>query len=135
MSNKQSSVEWLFQNMFEISQTLVIGGDTQYELMKKAFEQAKAKHEDEIKEAWDKGDYCIDLPDGTWEQKYKSSDQYYNETFGNNQTPTPDPKLIDSMAMRYRHDFGLLSESEKESIRITMKQIWEETAGIGFYKP
>ena len=53
----------------------------------------------------------------------------------NKQTPTPDPKLIDSMAMRYRHDFGLLTDSEKESIRITMKQIWEETAGLGFYKP
>lgn len=75
----------------------------------------------------------------TWKQCYMSNYQtfehYYTETFGSNQTPTPDPKLIDSMAMRYRHDFGLLTESEKESIRITMKQIWEETAGLGFYKP
>lgn len=46
-----------------------------------------------------------------------------------------DPKLIDSMAMRYRHDFGLLSEPEKESIRTTMKQLWEEVVGLGFYKP
>jgi hypothetical protein len=48
---------------------------------------------------------------------------------------TPDPKLIDSMSMKYRHDFGLLSEHEKESIRTTMKQIWEEVVGLGFYKP
>jgi hypothetical protein len=47
---------------------------------------------------------------------------------------TPDPKLIDSMAMRYRHDFGLLEEPHKESIRITMKQLWEEVVGLGFYK-
>ena len=47
---------------------------------------------------------------------------------------TPDPKLIDSMAMRYRHDFGLLEEPQKEAIRTTMKQIWEEVVGLGFYK-
>jgi hypothetical protein len=47
----------------------------------------------------------------------------------------PDPQLIDSMAMRYRHDFGFLDEKHKESIRITMKQLWEEVVGLGFYKP
>jgi len=47
---------------------------------------------------------------------------------------TPDPKLIDSMAMRYRHDFGLLEEPHKEAIRTTMKQLWEEVVGLGFYK-
>ena len=46
----------------------------------------------------------------------------------------PDPKLIDSMAMRYRHDFGLLNETQKESIRRTMTQLWEEVVGLGFYK-
>ena len=42
--------------------------------------------------------------------------------------------LIDSMACRYRHDFFLLSENEKNAIRITMNQILEEVIGIGFYK-
>jgi len=46
----------------------------------------------------------------------------------------PDPKLIDSMAMRYRHDFSLLDRNEQDSIRRTMRQLWEEVAGIGFYK-
>lgn len=46
---------------------------------------------------------------------------------------TPDPKLIDSMALRYRHDFGLLTENEKASIRTIMTQLWEEVVGIGFY--
>lgn len=47
----------------------------------------------------------------------------------------PDPLLIDSMAMRYRHDFGLLTFEEQQSIRVTMTQIWEEVVGLGFYKP
>ena len=46
----------------------------------------------------------------------------------------PDPKLIDSMAKRYRHDFGLLDRKEQDSIRTTMTQLWEEVVGIGFYK-
>jgi hypothetical protein len=45
-----------------------------------------------------------------------------------------DPKLIDSMAMRYRHDFGLLDKQHKDSIRTTMVQLWEEVVGKGFYK-
>jgi len=49
-------------------------------------------------------------------------------------TIKPDSKLIDSMAMRYRHDFGLLGEDEQNAIRTTMKQIWEEVVGLGFYK-
>lgn len=49
-------------------------------------------------------------------------------------TEQPDPALIDSMALRYRHDFGLLDERTKESIRVTMRQLWEEVVGIGFYK-
>ena len=49
--------------------------------------------------------------------------------------PQPDPQLIDSMAMRYTHDFGFLDEKHKESIRTTMKQLWEEVVGLGFYKP
>jgi len=46
----------------------------------------------------------------------------------------PDPKLIDSMAMRYRHDFGLLEKQHQDSIRTTMIQLWGEVVGKGFYK-
>lgn len=45
-----------------------------------------------------------------------------------------DPNLIDSMALRYAHDFGLMDEIQKESIRTMMRQIWEEVVGVGFYK-
>ena len=46
----------------------------------------------------------------------------------------PDPKLINSMAVRYRHDFGFLDEQTQNSIRTTMTQLWEEVVGKGFYK-
>jgi hypothetical protein len=43
----------------------------------------------------------------------------------------PDPKFptaetLDRMALRYRHDFGLLSASERDNIRTTMRQLYEE---------
>lgn len=50
------------------------------------------------------------------------------------QSPTPDPALIDSMAMRHRHDFGLLDDKMKDFIRMEMTQLWEEVVGLGFYR-
>ena len=52
----------------------------------------------------------------------------------NTQALRPDPRLLRSMAVRYRHDFGLLSEGEQASILVTMEQLWEEVVGLGFYK-
>jgi hypothetical protein len=47
----------------------------------------------------------------------------------------PDPRLIESMCMRYRHDWGLLDDERlKEVTRTTMRQLWEEVVGLGFYK-
>lgn len=48
--------------------------------------------------------------------------------------PEPDPELIYSMALRYRHDFGLLDPREQDSICTTMRQLWEEVVGKGFYR-
>lgn len=45
----------------------------------------------------------------------------------------PDPRLLRSMAVRYRHDFGLLGKKEQVSILTTMEQLWEEVVGLGFY--
>ena len=58
----------------------------------------------------------------------------------------PDPKLLWSMALRYRHDFGFdrhpddpfgmgCTPQEREAILRTMRQLWEEVVGLGFYKP
>lgn len=47
---------------------------------------------------------------------------------------TPSNDHLASMAMRYRHDFGLLDESTKAAILVTMKQLFEEATGRGFYQ-
>ena len=84
-NNKQSSVDFIHDSLIKY-----IGFEDieSTKIFDKIFEQAKAMHKEEIEDAWDKGDYCIDLPDGTWEQKYKSAEQYYNETFGGNNEQT-----------------------------------------------
>lgn len=51
------------------------------------------------------------------------------------ETTGPDPALLESMAMRYRHDFGLLDSKHQAAILVTMRQLWEEVAGVGFYRP
>ena len=46
----------------------------------------------------------------------------------------PNPELIESMSYRYRHDFAFLDSKHQEAIRTTMKQLWEEVVGKGFYR-
>lgn len=73
---------------------------------------------------------------------------------GRNETPmsdtiqvprTPPEALLRSMATRYRHDFGLdaddaspmssgFTEAERESLLRTMRQLYEEATGQGFYR-
>lgn len=40
---------------------------------------------------------------------------------------------IESMAMRYRHDFPLLDENYRNGIKSQMRQLYEEAIGLGFY--
>lgn len=47
---------------------------------------------------------------------------------------TPSEALFASMALRYRHDFGILNENEKKGTLIIMSQIWEEVVGKGFFR-
>jgi len=74
MENKQTAVDWLWDKIMNSQQY----SDKWYEYL----EQAKQMEKEQIMDAWDKGDYCIDLPDGSWKQKYESGEQYYNETYG-----------------------------------------------------
>jgi hypothetical protein len=59
---------------------------------------------------------------------------------------TPPPGLLESMAMRYRHDFGLLKDEddtspmscgmtphEREHVLSLMAQLYEEVAGHGYF--
>ena len=67
MSNKQSSVEWLFQKLWDTPKDKL----NWYAILN----QAKAMHKDEIKKAWLNGYIIIDS---------KNVETYYNETFGGN---------------------------------------------------
>lgn len=46
----------------------------------------------------------------------------------------PSDGHLDSMAMRMRHDFGLLPEYLKSRFRSDARQLYEECTGQGFYK-
>lgn len=57
----------------------------------------------------------------------------------------PPADLIESMCYRYAHDFGLDKDpdsplssgwtmQERQSLRSTMRQLYEEVSGNGFYK-
>ena len=46
----------------------------------------------------------------------------------------PSAAHLDSMAMRIRHDFGLLPEYLKARFRSDARQLYEECTGQGFYK-
>lgn len=46
----------------------------------------------------------------------------------------PTPEHIDSVALRYRHDFGLMESHERDNVRRFARQMYEECIGEGFYK-
>ena len=74
-NNKQSSVEWLYDKMYEHRGNITI----------EEYEQAKAMHKEEMDKVagdfWNEG--ASYMSDG--KRKYNSFDDYYNETFGGEQ--------------------------------------------------
>lgn len=46
----------------------------------------------------------------------------------------PTEEHINSIAMRYRHDFGLMEADQRENVRRFARQMYEECIGEGFYK-
>jgi hypothetical protein len=73
---QQTAVEWFHNELYKF-----INGNSEFN-GPQILEQAKKMFEQQIMEAFDNGDHCIDLPDGSWKQKYDSPEQYYNETYG-----------------------------------------------------
>lgn len=76
MENNQTAVEWLEEKINLYNFEVGMGS------MRKYIEYAKQIEKEQIMDAWDNGDCCIDLPNGDWEQKYKSAEEFYNETYG-----------------------------------------------------
>jgi hypothetical protein len=85
-NNKElTAVEWQFEQLFNSFEKFNNGEYTFDEYLKSNLEiraQAKEMEKKQIIEAFDFGDYCVDLPEGGWRQKYDSPEQYYNETYG-----------------------------------------------------
>ena len=81
MSNdKQSSIDFLLKELEEIGVLNIKNCHWSDEVdVKKAIEQAKAMHKEEIKEAWDNA-----AIDATYGNKFRNFEHYYNETFGGN---------------------------------------------------
>jgi hypothetical protein len=75
MSNKeQSSAEWLFKQLWDEPQDKF----TWYAILR----QAKAKHEQEIVNAWEKGNHK-EMRGGKYLKPLAT--QYYNETFNSDE--------------------------------------------------
>ena len=67
-NNKQSSIDWLYNKMYEHRGNITI----------EEYEQAKAMHKEEIEKTYIKGYEDKDF-------SYFDPEQYYNETFGGEQ--------------------------------------------------
>jgi hypothetical protein len=67
---QQTAIEWLYGIAYN------------RELTVEDWKQAKEMEKQQIIEAFDFGDYCVDLPEGGWKQKYDSPEQYYEQTYG-----------------------------------------------------
>ena len=81
MENKLTALQDLIRELKQFQKFPMVDQPT----IEAAIEFAEMRLESEkqqIMEAFDYGDYCVDLPDGSWEQKYKSPEHYYEENYG-----------------------------------------------------
>lgn len=89
MSNKkQSSVEWLSNQSYELFEQYSEGNFdriTLNKLMLKATEQAKAMHKDEHSKTWDKALDTYEERGSVYVRAWEDFDEYYNETFNSNE--------------------------------------------------
>lgn len=71
---KQSSIEWLEQQLNSILK------QSNIEIENVIWQQAKAMHKEEIKDAWNDGDYAYFYSiEG---KEFEDGDEYYEEKFG-----------------------------------------------------
>jgi hypothetical protein len=84
-NKQQTAVEWYIEKLLDLDYEYAKGLITLAvwsERKKSLIEQAKEMEKQQIIEAFDFGDYCVDLPEGGWKQKYDSPEQYYEQTYG-----------------------------------------------------
>lgn len=84
-NNKQSSVEWLFDELarinFEYATNKITPRDFQ-EQKEKIKQQAKAMHKEEHGQTWDKSIENFEERGRNEMRAWVDFDEYYNETFG-----------------------------------------------------
>jgi hypothetical protein len=79
-NKQQTAVGWFWNQLPEILPFTV---DTETAVkLQEGYKQAKEMEKQQIIEAFDFGDYCVDLPEGGWKQKYDSPEKYYEQTYG-----------------------------------------------------
>ena len=76
-NKKQTAVEWCNQQLVDKQ-----NGNGDSRSWDEIFAEANEMFREQIELAFHYGDYCIHLPDGSWEQKFSSSQHYYEETYG-----------------------------------------------------
>jgi hypothetical protein len=72
---EQTAIDWFLENLPLRFKNSILN------TCQEEIKQAREKNKEQIMEAWENGDFCIDLPDGTWEQKYKSAEEYYDKNY------------------------------------------------------
>lgn len=83
---KQSSVDWLFEELFNSFEKFSNGDFSLSEYMTHNLvlrKQAKAMHKEEIEDAYEQGEQDgYWHPEDGWIKEFANSQQYYNEKFG-----------------------------------------------------
>lgn len=80
-----------------------LGSNQAYVVYKFLEENFLEVEKQQIFDAFEYGDYNIDLPDGSWEQKFKSPEHYYEETYGDkNDVNEKYGELINEAYQNYR---------------------------------
>ena len=126
--NKQSSIEWLAQQLYEQMEMCGDGG-----VYDKIIKQAKTMHKEEIKKAYNTS-FELRL------NPYAIAEQYYNETFGgdnngeittvNNNIPDTNPNEGNTSTTGNISNTWVgntWTSTETDSRAMSEKQIWDKT--------
>lgn len=76
----QTAVQWLEEQLDNLLELY----PSEIQKVNSLFQQAKEIEKQQIIDAWDKRNFYIESSDGIYRPKYESAEQYYSETFKQN---------------------------------------------------
>jgi hypothetical protein len=101
--SKKTAMQMAISHYKKLSE---LGSNQAYVVYKFLEENFLEVEKQQIFDAFEYGDYNIDLPDGSWEQKFKSPEHYYEETYGGkNDVNEKYGELINKAYSDYRESF------------------------------